>query len=392
MANVELKGLLKTFGTHTCLKGIDLDIRDGEFVVIVGPSGCGKSTLLRLIAGLEPPTEGDVLIDGHSALSATPAQRGVAMVFQSYALYPHLNVRDNMAFGLRMAKKPEAEVRSAVVRAAKLLGIENLLDNRPRDLSGGQRQRVAIGRAIVRQPRLFLLDEPLSNLDAGLRVHMRHEFARLHRELATTMIYVTHDQVEAMTLADRIVVLSNGRVEQIGAPNDVYNAPCNLFVASFLGSPRMNLISGVIIGVEPGSVTVRLVSGDTVSAAVVAGPAQIGDAVTLGVRPESLGTETKVNLLPMIVDVVETLGSTRSVYGVIAGAEQPVCAVMPGHDVSRHGDRVGLYFAASDAYLFDAKGQAFTRRSVDVAAQSSTRPVEKKAPRRREEAGGAGTG
>ncbi|HTM81753.1 sn-glycerol-3-phosphate ABC transporter ATP-binding protein UgpC [Asticcacaulis sp.] len=361
MANVELKGLEKAFGAQIALKEIDLAIADGEFLVIVGPSGCGKSTLLRIIAGLEQPTKGDVLIEGQSALSQSPAQRGVAMVFQSYALYPHLNVRDNMAFGLRMAKKPEAEVLAAVVQAAQLLGIEDLLDRRPKALSGGQRQRVAIGRAIVRQPRLFLLDEPLSNLDAGLRVHMRHEFARLHRELATTMIYVTHDQVEAMTLASRLVVLNAGGIEQVGTPTEVYNAPRNLFVASFLGSPRMNLLAGEIRAIAKAAVKVKLTSGDVVAAAVEAGRAKIGDRVTLGIRPDTLGVGKSANGFAVTIDVVETLGGMQAVYCLMAGMDQPVCALLSGGHPVRHDDALRLCFAARDAYLFDAEGQAFTR-------------------------------
>ncbi len=361
MAAVELKGLEKTFGSQSALKEIDLTIVDGEFLVIVGPSGCGKSTLLRIIAGLEQPTKGDVLIEGQSALEASPAQRGVAMVFQSYALYPHLNVRDNMAFGLRMAKRPEVEVLAAVARAAQLLGIEDLLDRRPKALSGGQRQRVAIGRAIVRQPRLFLLDEPLSNLDAGLRVHMRHEFARLHRELATTMIYVTHDQVEAMTLASRLVVLNAGVIEQVGTPMEVYNAPCNLFVASFLGSPRMNLLAGEITAVTKTAVRVKLLSGDIVSAAVEARRAKAGDRVTLGLRPDALTVGKGANGFAVTVDVVETLGAAQAVYSVMSGMVQPVCALLSGSRSVRHDDVLRLCFAAGDTYLFDAEGQAFIR-------------------------------
>jgi multiple sugar transport system ATP-binding protein len=361
VANVELKGLEKAFGAQIALKGIDLAIADGEFLVIVGPSGCGKSTLLRLIAGLEQPTKGDVLIEGQSALEASPAQRGVAMVFQSYALYPHLNVRDNMAFGLRMAKKPEAEVLAAVTCAARLLGIEDLLDRRPKELSGGQRQRVAIGRAIVRQPRLFLLDEPLSNLDAGLRVHMRHEFARLHRDLKTTMIYVTHDQVEAMTLASRLVVLKAGIIEQVGTPMEVYNAPRNLFVASFLGSPRMNLLAGEIAAVTKAAIKVKLASGDVVSAAVEAGRAEVGDRVTLGVRPDALTAGKGANGFAVTVDVVETLGGMQAVYSLMPGVTQPVCALLSGGQPVRHDDALRLCFAARDAYLFNGEGRAFVR-------------------------------
>ncbi len=361
MADVELKGLEKTFGSQSALKEIDLAIADGEFLVIVGPSGCGKSTLLRIIAGLEQPTKGDVLIEGRSALEASPAQRGVAMVFQSYALYPHLNVRDNMAFGLRMAKKPEGEVLAGVARAAKLLGIEDLLDRRPKELSGGQRQRVAIGRAIVRQPRLFLLDEPLSNLDAGLRVHMRHEFARLHRELATTMIYVTHDQVEAMTLASRLVVLNAGVIEQVGTPMEVYNAPRNLFVASFLGSPRMNLLAGEVAAITKTAIKVKLVSGDVVAAAVDAGRAKIGDRVMLGVRPDGLSIGKGGNGFAVTIDVVETLGGSQAVYSLMAGVGRPICVLLPASHPVRHDDPLRLCFAAKDAYLFDADGQAFVR-------------------------------
>ena len=361
MANVELRGLAKAFGTQTVLKDIDLDIQDGEFVVIVGPSGCGKSTLLRIIAGLEQPTAGDLMIEGHSALDATPAERGVAMVFQSYALYPHLNVYDNMAFGLRMAKASEGDIKAAVHKAAGLLGIEALLDRRPKALSGGQRQRVAIGRAIVRQPRLFLLDEPLSNLDAGLRVHMRHEFARLHRELATTMIYVTHDQVEAMTLADRIVVLNAGRIEQIGTPAEIYHAPRNLFVASFLGSPRMNLLPGEVVRVSKAAVRVRLASGEEITVAADGVDARPGDGVQVGVRPESLHREPGDNAISVTVDVVETLGAARSVYGFTKGGNVAVCAMLGAADPARHDDAVSLSFAAGDAYLFDSSGMAFAR-------------------------------
>ena len=244
MADVRLTGVEKAYGDIRILHGIDLEIRDGEFMVFVGPSGCGKSTLLRSIAGLEEITGGTLTIGGRVVNDVPPAERGIAMVFQSYALYPHMNLFDNMAFGLKLAKVPKAEIETAVRAAAKILHIEHLLDRKPRDLSGGQRQRVAIGRAIVRKPEVFLFDEPLSNLDAALRVRMRYEFAKLHEDLKTTMIYVTHDQVEAMTLADRIVVLSAGKVEQVGSPLELYEHPCNLFVAGFIGSPKMNFLDG----------------------------------------------------------------------------------------------------------------------------------------------------
>ncbi|MFM7705994.1 MAG: ABC transporter ATP-binding protein, partial [Rubrivivax sp.] len=254
MADVRLVKVCKSFGDVHVLRDIDLHILEGEFMVFVGPSGCGKSTLLRTIAGLEDITGGELSIGGRVVNDVPPAERGIAMVFQSYALYPHMNLYDNMAFGLQLAKVPAAEIDAAVQQAARILHIDHLLQRKPKDLSGGQRQRVAIGRAIVRQPQVFLFDEPLSNLDAALRVKMRVEFARLHEQLRTTMVYVTHDQVEAMTLADRIVVLSGGRIEQVGTPLELYEHPCNLFVAGFIGSPKMNLLSA------------RFVSGDATHA------------------------------------------------------------------------------------------------------------------------------
>ncbi len=248
MGSLQLKTIRKAFGSHEVLKGIDLDVKDGEFVIFVGPSGCGKSTLLRTIAGLEDATSGSVQIDGVEVGHVAPAKRGIAMVFQSYALYPHLTVKDNMGLGLKQAGVPKAEIEEKVAKAAGMLSLEPYLARRPAELSGGQRQRVAIGRAIVREPKLFLFDEPLSNLDAALRVNTRLEIARLHRSLKATMIYVTHDQVEAMTLADKIVVLNAGRIEQVGSPMELYNRPANLFVAGFIGSPQMNFIEAAKLG------------------------------------------------------------------------------------------------------------------------------------------------
>src|SRR5918998_3623100 len=250
MADVVLKGVCKSFGTAKVIHDVDLAVRDGEFVVFVGPSGCGKSTLLRLIAGLEDITVGDLSIDGTRVNDLPPPKRGIAMVFQTYALYPHMTVYDNMAFGLELAKASKAEIDQRVREAARLLQIETLLDRKPKQLSGGQRQRVAIGRAIVREPKVFLFDEPLSNLDAALRVQTRIEIAKLHSNLNATMIYVTHDQVEAMTLADRIVVLNAGRIEQVGTPLDLYHHPANLFVAGFIRSPRMNLLPATVAGAD----------------------------------------------------------------------------------------------------------------------------------------------
>jgi multiple sugar transport system ATP-binding protein len=276
----------KTFGKTEVLRGIDLDIEDGEFCVFVGPSGCGKSTLLRLVAGLEDVSSGELLIDDQEVTRLAPSKRGVAIVFQSYALYPHMNVYDNMAFGLTLAKQDKAEIQKRVHHAAKLLQIDTLLDRLPKELSGGQRQRVAIGRAITRNPKVFLFDEPLSNLDAALRVQTRIEIANLHKRLATTMIYVTHDQVEAMTLADKIVVLNAGKVAQVGSSLELYHRPADLFVAGFIGSPKMNFLSATLVRTTPTTATVALADGSEIDVAVRAGEAKPGASVTLGIRPE----------------------------------------------------------------------------------------------------------
>ena len=287
MGNLTLDKVSKSFGTVDVIRAVDLDVRDGEFCVFVGPSGCGKSTLLRMIAGLEDITSGDIRIDGAVVNNVPPSKREIAMVFQSYALYPHLNVRDNMGLGLKQAGHPRAAVSAAVDRAAKMLDLDAYLSRRPAELSGGQRQRVAIGRAIVRKPKLFLFDEPLSNLDAALRVQTRIEIANLHRELGATMIYVTHDQVEAMTLADRIVVLRDGRVEQVGAPMDIYKNPANEFVAGFIGSPKMNFLNAPALG-QPGK--------------------------SLGIRPEHLTLSPDTGMIEARVSHVEHLGGETLVY------------------------------------------------------------------------------
>jgi multiple sugar transport system ATP-binding protein len=287
MGALELKSVTKRFGVTEVIKGIDLAVQEGEFCVFVGPSGCGKSTLLRIIAGLEDATSGDILLDGKRVNDVAPAKRELAMVFQSYALYPHLSVRDNMGLALKQAGKPRAEITASTDRAAKMLSLDALLDRRPAELSGGQRQRVAIGRAIVRTPKLFLFDEPLSNLDAALRVATRIEIARLHRELGATMIYVTHDQVEAMTLADRIVVLRAGRVEQVGSPMELYRNPANTFVAGFIGSPQMNFLDAAALGHAPGQV---------------------------GVRPEHLGLSRQSGDIAGQVSHIEKLGGETLVY------------------------------------------------------------------------------
>jgi multiple sugar transport system ATP-binding protein len=289
MADVKLRGIYKSFGELTIIKGIDLDIRDNEFVVFVGPSGCGKSTLLRLIAGLEEITDGELWIDGTLVNDLPPAQRGIAMVFQSYALYPHMTVAENMGFGLKIAKYKKDEIARRVQNAARILQIEHLLDRKPKELSGGQRQRVAIGRAIVREPKVFLFDEPLSNLDAALRIATRVEIANLHRALKATMIYVTHDQVEAMTLADKIVVLQGGVIEQVGTPLELYHHPRNLLVAGFIGSPKMNFMDGTVTGIQADGATVRLDDvGTDVTVPCATATINLGDKVTFGIRPEHL--------------------------------------------------------------------------------------------------------
>ena len=286
MAYMQIKGIAKRYGTYEVVRGIDIDIAEREFVVIVGPSGCGKSTLLRMIAGLESITRGDLLIDGHRMNDVRPADRGIAMVFQSYALYPHKTVEQNMGFALKVAKTPKDEAARKIARAAEILQLGPLMKRLPKELSGGQRQRVAIGRAIVRNPKVFLFDEPLSNLDASLRLQMRIELAQLHRELQATMVYVTHDQIEAMTLADKIVVLRDGLVEQIGAPLDIYRRPANTFVAGFIGSPKMNLLKARVLGIEAGRAHVDA-AGLVCDVAVDHLPA-IGAEVTLGIRPDIL--------------------------------------------------------------------------------------------------------
>ena len=366
MAGIELRDINKSFGHTPVLRNIDLTMNDGEFVVLVGPSGCGKSTLLRVIAGLEDVDSGDVLIDGVRANPLPPAKRGVAMVFQSYALYPHMTVRQNMAFGLRLAGKKRAEVDGKVNAAADLLEIRPLLDRRPKMLSGGQRQRVAIGRAIVREPSVFLFDEPLSNLDAELRVRMRYEFARLHQRLRTTTIYVTHDQVEAMTLADRIAILDRGEVVQVGSAEDLYQRPASLFVAGFIGSPRMNFLAGRLGTASDGTTpAVELRGGVAMPIAADVGAARPGDEVTLGVRPE--GLRLGHGPLRATVTLIEWLGNIRFAYLDSPASDEPIIVQLGPHERLKEGDAVGLGLAAHDAHLFDASGRAFARTGADEA-------------------------
>ena len=361
MANVRLVNVQKAFADVQVLRDINLDVRDGEFMVFVGPSGCGKSTLLRVIAGLEDITGGTLSIGERPVNDVPPAERGIAMVFQSYALYPHMNLYDNMAFGLKLAKVSDAEIERAVKNAAKILHIDHLLDRKPKDLSGGQRQRVAIGRAIVRKPEVFLFDEPLSNLDAALRVRMRYEFAKLHEDLKTTMIYVTHDQVEAMTLADRIVVLSVGKIEQVGSPLELYEHPDNLFVAGFIGSPRMNFIDAELVEGNTQQATVKLGTGALIRCDVNASAAKAGDKVTLGVRPEHLVTDVKDNSIETSVTFVESLGSTTHAYCAFPGVDDGLTCELDGRMRLHNGERLTLSLPSASCYLFDAAGRAFRR-------------------------------
>jgi multiple sugar transport system ATP-binding protein len=366
MADVTLRKVRKAFDRTEVIKGVDLDIKDNQFTVFVGPSGCGKSTLLRLIAGLEDVTEGDILIDGQVVSDLPPAKRGIAMVFQSYALYPHMSVYDNMAFGLKLAKSSKQQIAERVAKGAHILQIEHLLQRKPKELSGGQRQRVAIGRAIVREPRVFLLDEPLSNLDAALRVQMRIELAKLRNDLKATMVYVTHDQVEAMTLADTIVVLNAGVVEQVGSPLELYHHPRNLFVAGFIGSPRMNFLETVVTGVGEGAVTVAL-PGDVHFRTPIKGQGlHDGEQVTLGVRPEHLLLESggSDQDLTGTVRVVEHLGGETYLYVSLDEGRQVVIKAA-GDSRTRVGDRVKVGIPGSKCHLFDQAGRAFERAGAE---------------------------
>ncbi|MFT3847333.1 MAG: sn-glycerol-3-phosphate ABC transporter ATP-binding protein UgpC [Propionivibrio sp.] len=331
MADVKLTNVKKSFGAVDVIKGVDLEINQGEFVVFVGPSGCGKSTLLRMISGLEDITSGELQIGGQVMNDVDPSQRGVAMVFQTYALYPHMTVRENMGFALRYAGAPKDEVKAKVDAAATILGLEPLMDRKPKALSGGQRQRVAIGRAIVRDPKVFLFDEPLSNLDAELRVHMRIEIARLHRKLGTTIVYVTHDQVEAMTLADKIVVLRAGLIEQVGAPLDLYDNPANTFVAGFIGSPRMNFFDGRVKGSEGSLCQIELpgFGGSIVALPLKGTQPAVGTEVSLGVRPEHFGDEGD-GQLRLTIDMLEHLGGETFAYARSEGGAMVVIETRQG--------------------------------------------------------------
>ena len=361
MSGVRLEGVKKSFGAVEVIKGVDLAVSPGEFIVFVGPSGCGKSTLLRMISGLESTTAGRIAIDGRDVTRLPPGARQVAMVFQSYALYPHMTAEENMSFGLRMTGTPVDDVRRRVAEAAGILQIEPLLKRKPKQLSGGQRQRVAIGRAIVRQPKVFLFDEPLSNLDAALRVQMRVEIARLHSEIAATMIYVTHDQVEAMTLADRIVVLNHGTVEQIGPPIELYEKPANRFVAGFLGQPTMNFFSAIVAKRDGHLVELALPSARKPIQLLVTGDAKVGQTVLLGIRPDALTLVPEGDgQLAGSVEVVELLGGESNVYAAVDGAAELVTVETRGKTGLRHGDRIFLRLNEATSRVFDASGKAIS--------------------------------
>ena len=356
MAELKLRGARKSYGSVEIIKGIDLDVEDREFVVFVGPSGCGKSTLLRMIAGLEKISHGDLLIDGVRANDIDPSERGLAMVFQSYALYPHMSVAENMGFALKIAGVPVQERERKVKEAAEVLQLAHLLDRRPKALSGGQRQRVAIGRAIVRNPKVFLFDEPLSNLDAALRVSMRLELMRLHEQLNATMIYVTHDQIEAMTMADKIVVLNGGSIEQVGSPLELYNRPANIFVAGFIGSPKMNLLKLKVASVGAEGVTVTLPGGQSLTVPVEAGAVKAGDELLLGMRPEHLKVSPDGPFKGQAA-LAERLGSL-TIFHVEVAPDITLVVQAEGGDTTPLHSPIALDIAPSACHLFRMDGPA----------------------------------
>jgi multiple sugar transport system ATP-binding protein len=373
MSAVHLQQIRKAFAGVDVLKGVDIEVTDREFMVFVGPSGCGKSTLLRTIAGLERSDSGQVLIGGEDVTDLEPSQRGVAMVFQSYALYPHMSVYENIAFGLRMIKLPETQIKERVQRAAKILQIEQLLERKPRALSGGQRQRVAIGRSIVREPKVFLFDEPLSNLDAALRVQMRLELIKLHKQLNATMIYVTHDQTEAMTMADRIVVLNHGKVEQIGSPLELYRTPVNRFVAGFIGSPKMNFLNVAVQRADASGVTVGLPGATSITLPVSSTDVKAGDALVLGIRPEHLteaaGADADGRLSGKVMVVEHLGGETLLHVSLDDGALIQVKG--SGESAAVDGQVLNAGFGVRHAHLFRENGEALKRTHPVSAAAAA---------------------
>ncbi|MCM2293213.1 sn-glycerol-3-phosphate ABC transporter ATP-binding protein UgpC [Allorhizobium sp. BGMRC 0089] len=359
MGQLNLKGIGKSYGHFEVISNISLEINNGEFVVFVGPSGCGKSTLLRMIAGLDDTTAGDIVIDGVRVNPLPPVKRGIAMVFQSYALYPHMTVFENIAFPLRVEKLPEEKIREKVEAVAKVLLLDQRLQQKPGQLSGGQRQRVAIGRAIVREPKIFLFDEPLSNLDAALRADMRIELTRLHHDLKATMIYVTHDQVEAMTMADRIVVLNGGHIAQVGAPLELYHKPQNRFVAAFIGNPKMNFLDVVCKGVGPDGVTVDF-QGQTAMIPVKGRPELVGEKLALGIRPEHVRLGTGELGLSVTPTVIERLGINTVAYASLPSGDT-FCALLDGTAPVQVDRPMQAGIMAADCHLFDGEGQALER-------------------------------
>ena len=369
MATVALNNISKSFDDTQVLNNINLSIEDQEFIVFVGPSGCGKTTLLRIIAGLEEASEGQVIIDGVDVSTAHPVDRGISMVFQSYALYPHLSVFENIAFPLRVAKVPEAELNQRVEHAANILQLTNRLHHKPGQLSGGQRQRVAIGRSIVRNPKVFLFDEPLSNLDAALRGDMRVELASLHQDLNATMIYVTHDQVEAMTMADKIVVLCGGNVEQFGTPMELYHHPKTQFVAGFIGQPNMNFIAATRTAGTETTCTINADGLGALTLPVDARNGNNGDHVCLGIRPEDLSLATSDQGFDMHVKVLERLGGSAIAYGTINGEsnrDQSFKAVLPGDVQVSPGQQIRLRVDPDKCHLFTDQGTAMRRLKAEV--------------------------
>ncbi len=370
MADLKLNKVIKRFGEVQTIHGVDLDIKHGEFVVFVGPSGCGKSTLLRMIAGLETISDGEVIIDGLTVNDVSPSDRGIAMVFQSYALYPHMTVKENMSFGLRLAKKSKEEIEQRVGEAARILKLEHLLDRLPKQLSGGQRQRVAIGRTIVRNPKVFLFDEPLSNLDAELRVQMRVEISKLHEQLGNTMVYVTHDQVEAMTMADKIVVLRDGRIEQVGAPLELYHNPVNQFVAGFIGSPRMNFLNAKVLQMDGVKALLELSGGEQFSMTLDR-PVAVDDVLLMGIRPEHLQLDGPGDVsISLKVDVVEALGGTTFAYTEYAGEDQVVVVTDGSHLIPR-GKTIEVSFKLDHVHLFDTStaGSLLQQQKAPIVAK-----------------------
>jgi multiple sugar transport system ATP-binding protein len=368
MASVTLKNISKNYNSDVqVIHSVDLAIEDGEFVVFVGPSGCGKSTLLRMIAGLEDISGGDIYIDDELTNDVHASERGIAMVFQSYALYPHMSVEKNMGFALKMSGMAKAEVAHRVRMAAEILQMNHLLERKPKELSGGQRQRVAIGRAIVREPKVFLFDEPLSNLDASLRQNMRIELSKLHKKLGTTMIYVTHDQVEAMTLADRIVLFNAGVIQQVGSPLALYDNPANLFVASFLGAPKMNFLSARLVSANHAIANITLANGKSMLALVDATRTTAGEAVTLGIRPEylQLAAPDDVAAITANISLIEHLGDQILVYLEIAGIKETLCMKLSERNVKLVcGDAIGVHFPPEHCLLFDDAGVAYPRKVI----------------------------